>query len=105
MTIEGSKYRGWHLDGISFDGQLFAVDLLRHALNPEEAANISSLRCRAEIIFVLRKEIVLSKVQSGAEVSEIIQSRDGQGNVFCVLKFSTGAFMEITASEIVDFLF
>lgn len=105
MTIEGGKYRGWHLDSISFDEQLVVVDLLRHALSCEEAANISSLRCRAKIIFTLRKEVTLSNVQDGAEISEITLSGDDQGNVICTFKFSTGAFMEVIAVDVTDFLF
>ncbi len=104
MTLDGKKYIGWQLNSISFDKQLFIVDLGRYSLPAAEAANISSLRGYARVIFVMRKGVTLSKVYSGAEIQEIEQSTNEEGNIVCVVKFAAGSFMRVTASEVIDLL-
>ncbi len=104
MTIDEKKYLGWPLEGISVEPGLFTVNLARHALTVAEAADITNQRVRARLIFIAEK-VILSNVQSGAEIVDLKQSSDTQGNVVYVVKFSSDLFIEVTAGGVTDLLF
>lgn len=105
MSIDGTKYIGMHLDGISIDSQTFTVNLSRYTVPAAQAASLDSLAGRARMIFCLRDSVSLSNVSSGAEMLGIKQRNDGQGRLVCTLNFSLGGYIRIAAGNVIDFAF
>lgn len=104
MTADLKKYIGWPLEAISVEPELFTVILVRHTLSAAEVADLDKQKVRARIIFIVEK-VVLSNINGGAEISEIRQSNDDQGNIRCIFKFSSHASMDITAKGLIDLQF
>jgi hypothetical protein len=104
MTIDARKYVGWPLDSISLEVDLFTVNLARHSVPAAAAEDLENQRLRARITFNSRK-VILSNVHYGAEISEVSQGRDAEGDIHCILKFSPGSFIEVYAREIAELLF
>ena len=104
MTFDGKKYVGWPLDSISIDVDLFTVDLARYSLPAAAAEDLENQRLRARIVFNSRR-VVLSNVYNGAEISDVSQRGDNEGNIHCILKFTPGSFIEVYARAMAELLF
>ena len=101
VAIGARKYAGWSLEGISIENALVAVNLVRRSLRRAEAADPETKFVRARILF-RSKNAIFSNVRSGAEIDEIEQTNDGQGNVECTFKFIPESFIKISASEVIE---
>ena len=104
MTVDKRKYLGWQLEGISLENELFTIRLVRYSLRGAANMSLASQHAQARIIFTSAKKIALSKVHSGAEVTDIQCNNNNAGNVLCDLKFFPDSSIAVTAAGIVDLL-
>ena len=102
MEIDGKKYSGWRLEGISFDNETFTVSILSPSAFSVVRTPRNSNRIKAKILFSLTKKVSLSNVLGGAEIDCIDLLTRDQGYSVFVLKFSVDSYMEITAGALVD---
>jgi len=102
VRISKKKYRGWHLGAISIDNDMFTVDLVRHHIRSPAGVGPMNERGRAKIIFTSVKKIILAKIGGGAEIGDIKQQRDDNGNIVCTLECSGDAVIEITSEGLSD---
>jgi hypothetical protein len=105
MTIDRQRYLGWRLGSIALENRIFTINLARHSLTRDEWRDLARQRVQAKIVFASVERIVLSRVCGGGEVTDIICSNDGAGNIFCELKLSPDSSIGVTAGEMADFMF
>jgi hypothetical protein len=79
--------------------------LARYHLPAGTAVETFSESMRAMIMFMMRKNFVLSNVHSGATISGIEQTSDRQGGLHCTVRFEPESFIQISAQDIAGFQF
>ncbi len=99
------KYKGWYLERISIDNDLFILDLARHQLRSSESIDAAQRRSMAKLIFTKAEKVVLSRVSCSAEITSVKKGEDGKGNIVYMVECSAGSFIEITARGVADLLF
>jgi hypothetical protein len=105
MQTIGKNYAGWVFVGISLVGYLCTVSLARFKLTINKDEDIERHRVAADIVFASVKQIIFSKIYSGAEIVSARQTNNDRGHKVYIFEFANDASMTIVAEDICEFLF
>ncbi|MGH6850715.1 MAG: hypothetical protein ACREDD_09765 [Methylocella sp.] len=105
MQAIDRNYAGWVFVGISLVGHLCTVSLARFKLTINKDEDIERHRAAATIVFVSVKQIIFSKMYSGAEIVSARQTSNDRAHKVYIFQFTNDASMTIAAEHICEFIF
>jgi hypothetical protein len=100
MEVRDEEYRGWCLESISVDTELFTTTFTRNRLGLSALDDLQKQRARLRMIFVSFSEIAAVSMYCGAEILSIKQDRNEVGDIVCRIQCLSGSSMTVTAKDV-----